>query len=168
MEKLNGVDMTVIQKLVTRYQQHPNEAITNFSSIVKWKDGFHTQVKIGDHAPISIDEPKWLAGLDVGPNPVEILLGALGACMSVGFIANASSQGVEVNSMEVEISGDIDLQVFFGLREGNSGFDEITVKFKVNSNADQDKLQNILSKVSILSPVKNTLERNVRLETSLN
>ena len=160
--------MTVIQKLVTRYLQHPNEAITNFSSIVKWKDGFHTQVKVGDHAPISIDEPKWLAGSDVGPNPVEILLGALGTCMSVGFIANASSQGVEVNSMEVEISGDIDLQVFFGLREGNSGVDEITVKFKVNSNADQDKLQSILSHVSKLSPVKNTLERNVRLETSLN
>lgn len=168
MEKLNGVDLTVIQELVSRYQQNPNEAITNFSSIVKWKDGFHTQVKIGDHAPISIDEPKWLAGSDVGPNPVEILLGALGACLSVGFIANASSQGVEINNLEVEISGDIDLQVFFGLREGNSGFDEIAVKFKVDSHADQDKIQGIISQVSKLSPVKNTLERNVRIETSIN
>lgn len=162
-EKLNGVDMEIIQKLVESYKQNHEEALTHCSATLKWQGGFDLQAQVRDLAPFMISEPKTLAGSDAGANPVEYILGALGACMSVGFVATATSLGIKVNSLEVEVAGDIDMQVFFELKEGNPGYDKINVSFKVDSTADDNQLQEILAKVKKLSPVKNTLERNVEV-----
>ncbi len=167
MDQLNGLDTTIIENLVNRYKVHPDEANSSWSSTVVWQSGFHVEVGIRDHETISVDEPLWLAGANSGPNPVELLLGALGSCMSIGFIATASFMGVKVHSLETKVSGDIDLQVFLGLKEGNSGFDHISVNFKVDSPADEEQIQSIISQVVKLSPVKNTIERMVSVETGL-
>lgn len=166
-ENLNGVNLEIVKKVADNYKNHPAEALTHFSATVKWHGGFNVKLQVRDLEQIIVDEPKWLAGLDEGPNPVELLLGALGSCMLIGFVATASFMEIKINSLEVEVSGDIDLQVFFGLKEGNAGYDKINTKFKVDSNANDDKLQEIISQVKKLSPVKNTLERNVQVDTLL-
>lgn len=165
--KLNGVDLEIIQKLVGTYKQNPKEAITHYTANLKWQGGFDLQAQVRDLAPFKISEPIWLAGSNSGANPVEYILGALGACMSIGFVATATSLGIKVNSLEVEVAGDIDMQVFFELKEGNSGYDKINVNFKVDSTANDNQLQEILAKVKKLSPVKNTLERNVQVQAEV-
>lgn len=168
MKHLNGVDMSVIQNLVEQYKKNPDEGITKWSSSVKWNNGFHAQAEIGDHTPILIDEPNWLSGSNKGANPVELLLSALGSCMSIGFIATASGMGIQVNSLQVEVSGHLDLNVFLGLREGNSGFDEIHAHFKVDSDGEELQIEEIISQVMELSPVKNSLVRNVHVNSTFN
>ncbi len=160
--------MSVIQNLVEQYKKQPDEAVTNWSSTVKWNNGFHAQAEVRDHTPILVDEPNWLSGSNKGANPVELLLSALGSCMSIGFIAAASTMGIQLNSLEVEVSGDLDLKVFLGLREGNSGFDEIHAHFKVDSDGEDLQIEEIISQVMKLSPVKNSLERNVHVKSTFN
>ncbi|WP_440108953.1 OsmC family protein [Paenibacillus sp. QZ-Y1] len=59
--------------------------------------------------------------------------------------------------------GEIDLNVFFGLKEGNSGFDEINVRFNVDSDADDAQIEKLIAKAIEISPVRNTIERNVKV-----
>lgn len=44
--------------------------------------GFAQQITAGPHSLVA-DEPTGLGGADTGPNPYELLLGALGACTSM-------------------------------------------------------------------------------------
>lgn len=164
MSQFNGIDTVIIENLVRRYQEHPDEAISSWSSTVSWQRGFQSAVAVRDFSPIAVDEPEWLAGTNHGPNAPELLLGALGACMSTVFIAIASLSELSVTSLETKVSGEIDLQVFLGLKEGNAGFDEISVHFVVDSPADDEQIATILAQVSKLSPVKNTIERAARIE----
>ncbi|MNC05359.1 OsmC-like protein [compost metagenome] len=109
----------MLGSLAEKYKKNPE--ITSFASTVKWKDGFYSEAEVGDYKPVSVDEPEWLSGTGKGPNLVELLLSALGACVGVGFIATASGMGIKVYSVEVDVTGEIDQNVFLGLREGDSG-----------------------------------------------
>ncbi|MDA8192784.1 MAG: OsmC family protein [Thermaerobacter sp.] len=164
MSQLNGIDTKTIENLVSRYQEHPDEAISSWSSTVLWQRGFQSTVAVRGFSPIAVDEPEWLAGTNHGPNAPELLLGALGSCMSTGFIAIASLSEVSVKALETTVSGEIDLQVFLGLKEGNAGFDQISVSFVVDSPATDEQIETIIAQVSKLSPVKNTIERAARIE----
>ncbi|MBD8836909.1 hypothetical protein BK131_29685 [Paenibacillus amylolyticus] len=166
MSKLNGVNVSMLGSLVENYKKHPEEAITSFASTVKWKDGFYSEAEVGDYKPVPMDEPEWLSGTGKGPNPVELLLSALGGCVGVGFIATASGVGIKVQSLEVDVTGEIDPYVFFGLKEGNPGFDEINVRFNVDSDADEAQVQMLIAKAIERSPVKNTIERNVKVTST--
>ncbi|MGX4766707.1 OsmC family protein [Bacillus halotolerans] len=166
MTKINGVDTKVIENLVENYKKNPEEGMAGWSSSVKWKDGFYAEAQVGDHKPVLIDEPDWLSGSNKGPNPVELLLSGLGGCLSIGFIATASLMGIKVNSLEVNASGQLDLNVFLGLKEGNPGFNEINVQFTIDSDADDKQLEELVSKAMEISPVKNSLERNVQVNST--
>lgn len=164
MHLINGVDTTAVESLAKRFQDHPEDAIAPWSSTVVWQEGFHVEVASRNHAPIVVDEPEWLAGTNRGPNPVELLLGALGACLTSAFIAVASLSSVPINSLETTVSGDVDLQVFLGLKEGHAGFERITVQFVVDSPADDEQIRQIGAQAAKISPVQNTLERAVRVD----
>lgn len=164
MNLINGVDTTAVETLAKRFREHPEEAIAPWSSTVVWQEGFHVEVAIRNHATIVVDEPEWLAGTNSGPNPVELLLGALGACLTSAFIAVASLSSVPINSLETNVSGDVDLQVFLGLKDGNAGFDQITVQFMVDSPADDEQIRQIGAQAAKISPVQNTLERVVSVD----
>ncbi|MFP3137820.1 MAG: OsmC family protein [Nitrososphaeria archaeon] len=63
---------------------------------------------------IFMDEPPALGGSNLGPNPVETLLAALGGCALVVVSKFASSVGVEVTEANAEVEGTLDLNGFRG------------------------------------------------------
>ena len=81
--------------------------------------GTATQVDVraGAHT-FTIDEPASLGGTDLGANPVEHLLAALGACQVITFQVWAQKLGLQVDSIGVGLAGDLDLRGFFGLADG--------------------------------------------------
>lgn len=81
----------------------------------------------GDFDPIPSDEPAGLGGSDTAPNPVEQVLGALGNCLAVGYAANATAAGVEIDYLKIELSGGLDLQSFLGLKPGHAGYGGLSV-----------------------------------------
>lgn len=74
--------------------------------------------------------------------------------------------GIKVNSLEVNASGQLDLNIFLGLKEGNPGFNEVDVQFTVDSDADDKQLEELVSKAMEISPVKNSLQRNVQVNST--
>ena len=165
--RLNDVDIESVAGLVAKIQQEPEVADTKWNAKVQWKGGFRSEATIREFAPVVSDEPAALGGDDTGPNPVEQLLAALGNCLAVGYAANATVAGIEIRDMSIDLEGDIDLQTFLGLAQGNAGYSGIQVKVKIDSDASAEDLAELHRKVTGTSPVGHSLSRAVPLNIEL-
>jgi uncharacterized OsmC-like protein len=164
---LNEVNIDAVAGLVGKIQEEPEVAATKWNAVVKWKGGFRSEATIREFAPIASDEPGTLGGTDSGPNPVEQILAAYGNCLAVGYAANATVAGIEIKDLSIDIEGDLDLHTFLGLKEGNAGYDNITVKVNIDTDASPEALQELHDKVSNTSPVGHTLGRAIPVKIEL-
>jgi hypothetical protein len=107
---------------------------------------------------------------DDHPSAVEYLLGALGGDLLSGFRFQAAKQGVQVDALELIVSGRLgNPLVSLGVvgAEGNPGFESISATLYVSSDADESTLEGIWSSTLAISPVVKTLERCVALVLEL-
>jgi uncharacterized OsmC-like protein len=164
---LNEVDLPAVGALVQEVQADPGKGQTTWKSEVTWEGGFRTTARSRDLAPISFDEPPGLGGTDTAPNPVEQLLGALGSCLLIGYAANASVAGIALKDLRIELAGDLDLQTFLGLGDGNAGFSSIGATVYIEADADDQAIEELHRKVIATSPVGHCLTRSVPVKISL-
>jgi uncharacterized OsmC-like protein len=172
-KRVNGIDVDTLMGTVNAVKSDPELGRCKFRATNKWSGGAHncTTVKAFHAAKQNIDhkqkfelhcdEPAILAGADDGANPVEHLLNALAGCVTTSMVAHAAVRGIEIQELESELEGDIDLRGFFGLADVPKGFTEIRVKFKMK--ADKKDLDEIKSLASF-SPVYNTLTSGTKVD----
>jgi len=98
---------------------------------------------------------------------VEQLLGALGNCLAVGYAANASAAGIAIRSLRISLEGSIDLRTFLGLADGNAGYEGISVRVALDTDATEEQTRALHRKVIGTSPVGHTLERAVPISVEL-
>lgn len=164
---LNKVDLESVGALVGAIQAEPARAETTWSATVNWNGGFRSEARIRDFSPVPSDEPAGLGGSDTAPNPVEQLLGALGNCLAVGYAANASVAGIELKSLQIELTGDLDLHTFLGLDDGHAGFRSIRATVQLESDAAPEAIAALHDKVTSTSPVGHTLARPIAVSIEL-
>jgi len=164
---LNGVDIDTVMGLAGKIQQEPDVAKTRWNARVEWKGGFRSEAKVRDFDAMLSDEPAALGGSDTGPNPVEQILAAFGNCLAVGYAANATAAGIELRGLSIELEGDLDLHTFLGLAPGNAGYDRISVKVDIDSDASDEEIGALHKKVTETSPVGHTLGRAIPLDIKL-
>lgn len=68
---------------------------TVFKATAHLQDGVQVKVK-SRNFEITVDEPNNLGGTDTGMNPVEMVLGALGACQAI--VARVFARKLKLNS----------------------------------------------------------------------
>ncbi|WP_168704024.1 OsmC family protein [Gordonia paraffinivorans] len=166
--RLNDVDIAAVGQLVEGIRADESKAQTTWAAHVQWNGAFASQARVRNFSPIASDEPTALGGGDTAPNPVEQLLGALGNCLAVGYAANATLAGIELKDLRIDLKGDLDLSVFLGLAEGHAGFTSITAKVTIDSDAPQEKLDELRARVEASSPVGHTLGNAVPVDIVLN
>ncbi len=164
---LNDVDIAAVASLAAAIVDDGDRAATTWNATVRWNGGFRSHAAIREFAPIASDEPAGLGGTDSAPNPVEQLLGALGNCLAVGYAANATAAGIELQDVFIELSGDLDLHTFLGLRDGHAGFGAIRAEVRIDSDATADQLAELHAKVTSTSPVGHTLAHEIPLAITL-
>ncbi|MHB8618663.1 MAG: OsmC family protein [Chloroflexota bacterium] len=164
---VNGVDTSKIQTLCGRIAEEPAKGDTVWKANVTWKQGFRNEIQVRDLPPTYADEPEMLGGSNTSANPVEQVLGALGSCLAIGYVANASVRGIELQDLRLELEGHIDLPVFLGMKEGNAGYPEVTVRTHITSTASPEALRELHQQVLKTSPVGNTIQRTVGLSAEL-
>jgi uncharacterized OsmC-like protein len=164
---INGVNVSALGSFVEHVQGKPDYSGTPFSANVVWQGGFRNEIQVRDLRPLHADEPANLGGSDTAPNPVEQILGAFGACLAIGYTAGANGRGIHLRSLELDLTGIIDLPVFFGLKDGHAGFREVDIVVRIDSDASPEALAALHEAVLRTSPVGNTLERPVVVHARL-
>ena len=163
----NGIDTTKIAALGGKLQQEPEQGDTLWKAAVIWQGGFRNQIRIRDLPAGYADEPEVLGGTNTAPNPVEQLLGALGSCLAIGYTANASVRGIQIEDLRIELEGHIDLPVFLGLHEGHAGYSDVAIKVYLKADAPQQTLEELHQQVLKTSPVGQTIEKAIPLNATL-
>jgi uncharacterized OsmC-like protein len=178
----NGLDVQALLGTIDAIKTEPELARFTFRASTAWDEGMHSTARIGSflHAGaedetrtagfrIEGDEPPVLLGRDHGANAVELLLAALGFCYSVGYAANAAARGIELEEMEYELEGDIDLRNFLGISdEERPGFTQIRARARVKAPAaSKEELEELCTYVQQTSPVRDVLTNGVPVETSI-
>ena len=174
---VNGVNLDTLKGTVNAIHEDPGLGVCHFRATNQWVDGAHNRSTVtgfyGARQEIAhkqtfhmvADEPAILAGGDDGANPVEHLLHALASCVTTSMVAHAAVRGIEIQEMESELEGDIDLNGFLGLNsETPKGFTHIRVNYRVKAAAED--IETIKSLASF-SPVMNTLVSGVPVEVSI-
>lgn len=167
-KEINGVNVSQIIETIRLVRKQPESAEFKFNARNEWLSGGHCRIEIKDfygagevqrrEKPFAFDadEPPVLAGTDQGANPVEYLLTALSACLTTTMAYHAAVQGIEIEQIESEYEGDIDLKGFLDLDPNvRKGYREIRVKFKVKSEADEAKLLELAKKSPVFDVVTN-------------
>jgi uncharacterized OsmC-like protein len=175
--KLNGWSVEAVNEAISAIEQTPEAGRLAWRSQVKWDGGFGLDVRTSEieqlgesmprHFTLRGDHPPELLGNNTGPTAIETLMGALGACMAGTFAAQATARGIEIEALEVDLEGYIDLNGFFGLQSIDPGLSDVKLTFRVRSGTDAGTLQEVLGAAKAHSPVHDTFTRPVAVETSV-
>ena len=110
-----------------------------------------------------------MLGNDQGANAVGAVLHALTSCLTVGFVYNASAQGITIESLDFSLEGNINLLGFLGLSETTRpGYENIKVKYSVKADAPKEKLEELCAYVQKTSPVLDILRNPVSVTIEMN
>lgn len=105
-----------------------------------------------------VDEPSALGGTNSGPNPVEYLIGGWAGCLNVVVHTVSEEREIDLDSVEIEIQGDLDPRKFLGAAEDvRAGYQELQVQIEVESDADEDTLNALCAEVEERCPVGDTI-----------
>ncbi|MDH5478528.1 MAG: OsmC family protein [Nitrospinota bacterium] len=145
-------------------KEKPESGRAVFRSETKWISDTKCEAKVRDFGVMTIDEPPELGGGNAGPNPVELLLAALGTCQEIMYAAYASVMGVELTSLKVDVKGYLDLQGLFGMNPDiPSGYSKIQYVTNIESPADEATIQQLIQTVESHCPVLDTLVRAIEV-----
>lgn len=163
----NGVNATAVLAFAQQLQSDAPAEGTPFRAEVHWRGGFRNEIHVRDLPPTFADEPEVLGGTDTAANPVEQILGALGSCLAIGYAAGAVARGITIDDLRIELVGNVDLPVFFGLKAGHAGYEHVDARVYLATTASQDEIDALHDDVFRTSPVGNTLERPAVLDVQL-
>jgi putative redox protein len=157
----------LISDTQSAFRSQPEAAKATFKSTSRLTDGFRSEVSIRQHR-LAADEPPALGGTDSGPNPVELILAALGSCQEITYRAYATAMGIPLDSVSVDLAGDIDLRGFFAVDESvRSGYQNIRGTVNLVSSASEADLQKLRAVVDAHCPVLDILTNKVPVSLSL-
>ena len=90
--------------------------------------------------------PQVFASEDNGATPPEIVLAALGACLTAGVATVATNRGVELRSVKATVEGTMDLQGILGIDgDVRNGFDAINVTYEIDADASRADIEAIVA-----------------------
>ena len=163
----NGVNTQTLFATLDAVKAQPELGTFQFRASNQWIDGAHNRSTIkGFYAAggedtsrteafeLDAGEPAILIGTDTGPNPAEYLLHALAACLTTTLVYVAAARGVHLTEVESTLEGDMDVRGCLGLDdEYRNGFEQIRVSFRVEGDAPEEKLREVVARAQARSAV---------------
>ena len=155
---------TALLNTINAIKENPNAAKAIFRANTELIKDVNCQIKVRNFEPLFVDEPAELGGQDSAINPVELVLGALGACQEIMYSAYASVMDIQLDSVKVDLKGRLDLRGLFGIDESvPSGFTQISYETKIESPADPEAIKQLMAVVETHCPVLDTLVRSIEV-----
>jgi len=175
---VNGLDVDALRQVIDEVKKDPAKGIVEFKVKTDWKGRTRSETtvdgyklggeKIKRRFTISADEPFELLGENTSANPQELLMGALNACITVGYVAGAAVNGITLTKLEIETSGQLDLRGFLGLDANvKPGYESLQSIVYIAGNGTAEQFQQIHDNVMKTSPNYFNISRPVRIDATL-
>lgn len=138
-------------------------AISTIKVGAEMSTGFSTKINCS-HSFV-IDQPKAGGGNDEGPNPLEIFLSSLPACIcAIGRII-ANQRRIELRGIDVELEGDIDKDFLLGkTTEGRAGFTEIRSYVTIDADMTKEEKERFLNEIAVRCPIADNMAHTTVLK----
>ncbi|MET0252090.1 MAG: OsmC family protein [Novosphingobium sp.] len=160
---LNGIDLPALATFVEQMKADPAHGTARFRVTTRWSGQTRSETtvegyELGGRAierrfKVIADEPLDLLGTDTAPNPQELLMTALNACMAVGYVAQASVHGIALRSLEIETAGQLDLRGFLGIDETVApGYRQLDYTVRIAGDGTAEQFRAIHQAVMKTSP----------------
>tara|TARA_R110002049_G_scaffold274200_3_gene452151 strand:- start:733 stop:1275 length:543 start_codon:yes stop_codon:yes gene_type:complete len=153
-----------VGKLAEAVQQTPANAMAVYRGTTVWKGDVLCSNQIGKHN-VMVDEPAAFGGGDTAPSPADLILAALGSCQEIMYSALASSMDIPLESVRIELKGNLDLRGLMGMGDGKipPGFMGLSFVTHLSSSADEATLKKLIDAVEAQCPILDTLVRPIQV-----
>lgn len=131
-------------------------ATTTMKISGKVREGFRTE--IGCSKPFVIDQPANMGGNGEGPNPMEVFLSSLPACIcAIGRIIS-NQKRLNVRGIEATVEGDIDKDYLMGkTTEGRAGFTELRLYVDIDADMSYEEKEAFLKEIEDRCPIADNI-----------
>jgi uncharacterized OsmC-like protein len=158
---------TPLPELIADLRENPERARITLRATGELLEGVRCAVEARDHR-LELDEPPFLGGTDAGPNPVEAVLAALGACQAITYRVWAALLGLRLDGVRFETEGDIDLRGFLGLADGvRPGLGRIRHRIVLVGPETEERYRHLERMVNAHCPVLDIVTDGLPVERSV-
>lgn len=159
---VNGLDIDALMATRAAVDADPALGQVRFQVATEWLGQTRSRstvsgydlggARVARNFTIAADEPSELLGSDTAPNPQELLLAALNACMSVGYVAGAAARGITLQHLRIESEAALDLRGFLGYPGIPAGSPGIRVRVSIAGTGSPAEFRDIHAEVQKTSP----------------
>ena len=175
---VNDIDLDALNGTIAAINEDPSLAIAGFKVTTEWTGQTRSQSTVKSYTlggeeiarnfTIVTDEPLELLGTNEAPNPQELLMSALNACMTVGYVAQASVRGIKLDSCTIRTEGELDLRGFLGLGDDvPPGYRKLDYVVTLKGNGTREQFEEIHQAVMATSPNYFNMARPIEMNGRL-
>jgi uncharacterized OsmC-like protein len=146
-----GID--TFEKTKAQVSANPEAGKGRFETVTEWRDGAQAVTRARSFT-LETDEPAALGGKDQHIDPMELLLAALGTCLTIGWVTQARLRGLDYRHLRIKVSAPFDLRGYLNLDpKVRPGFSDIQYTVEVDTDADATTLEEIRRATERNSPM---------------
>jgi uncharacterized OsmC-like protein len=177
----NGVNVAALLDARSALSDAPEGAQFQWRAETEWLKGVHSRGTVRtffglgaeqEHTrsfTFDADHPLQFAAEDDGATPVEILLVALGACLTGGVASVAQLREIQLRSVKATITGEHDILGILGADpEVPNRFKSIKVHFDIDADATPDEIAAVVAQSQKRSAVYDSLTNPVAVAVAVN
>ncbi len=157
MKKTDEKDFKeIVTRRIELFKKKPEAAIYKPRVSSRHIRGLYTETAVREHL-IKADYPVPAGGSNQAPNPIELLLAAFAACIECAFYEFAVHEGLNINSVSVDLEGTLDLRGLFMIDDVPAGFKDLAYNLNIVSPDDEHKIRDLAERVIAHCPVVDSL-----------
>ncbi|MGD0883463.1 MAG: OsmC family protein [Thermodesulfovibrionales bacterium] len=146
----------IVSRRIEFFKRKPESAVYKPKVSSRHVRGLYTETKVREHL-VKSDYGEAAGGTNLAPNPIELLLSAIGACIEAAFYEFAVHEGFTIHSLSVDVEGTLDLRGLFMLDDVSAGFQDVRYIFAIETPDEEGKVRELAEKVVAHCPVVDSL-----------
>jgi len=146
----------IVARRIEFFKKKPEAALYKPTVSSKHIRALYTETKVREHL-VKSDYGEAAGGTNLAPNPIELLLSAIAACIEAAFYEFAVHEGFTINALSVDVEGTLDLRGLFMIDDVAAGFKEVKYIFTIETPENEEKIREFAERVIAHCPVVDSL-----------
>ena len=169
--ELNGINTQILNTAFDSMRNLPERAKVTFSVKSEWNGGFSVtssakgfrmgsqNIERNTEYKMQYDYPNQFSGKGRGPTVCEACMGALGACLTQTIAGHATSRGIKIDSIDINVEGDLDMRGWTGIsNDVRPGAQQLRIKMNIKSDtASKEQINELYEIGKRFSPAFDTI-----------